>query len=280
MSHLFLSKILIYPVKSLGSISLLQAEVEERGLRYDRRWMIIDDNNRFVTQRQYPNMALIEVTITENGLQLRHRTRDLGILTVPFQPETFDLITVILWDDQIEVVVVNDESNRWLSEALGFSARLVYLPDTSPRLADPNYAPFDANVSFADGYPLLTIGQSSLDDLNMRLPEPVSMMRFRPNLVFEGGVPYDEDQWYEFAVGNLTFYGVKPCARCIMTTVDPEKGEIVGKDPLRTLSTYRKRDSKIFFGQNLMIHQTGTIKIGDEIRVVSRKLRQTMSEDL
>lgn len=277
-STLILSEIFIYPVKSLGSIRLTQADVEERGLRYDRRWLIIDDNNRFVTQRSYPNMALIEVTITDNGLQLRHRTRELGILTVPFFPETFDLLTVTVWDDQMEAVIVNDTSNRWLSEALGFSARLVYLPDTSPRPADSNYAPFEANVSFADGFPFLIIGQSSLDDLNTRLPEPVSMIRFRPNLVFEGGLPYDEDQWYEFSIGKVTFYGVKPCARCILTTVDPEKGEMAGKEPLKTLSTYRKRNNKIFFGQNVMTNQTGTVNVGDEIQVISRKARQTMSE--
>ena len=102
---LIISEILIYPVKSLGGISLPEAEVEERGLRYDRRWLVIDDNNRFVTQRQYPVMALIEVSLTENGLQLHHRTRDLGILFVPFQPETFDLVRVTLWDDQIESVI-------------------------------------------------------------------------------------------------------------------------------------------------------------------------------
>lgn len=277
-SALILSEIFIYPIKSLGAIRLTHAQVEERGLRHDRRWLIIDDNNRFVTQRSYPNMALIEVTMTDMGLQLRHRSRDLSALLVPFQPETFDLLTVTVWDDQIEAVIVNDASNRWLSEALGFSARLVYLPDTSPRLADSNYAPFDANVSFADGFPFLIIGQSSLDDLNTRLPEPVSMIRFRPNLVFEGGMPYDEDQWYEFTIGKLTFFGVKPCARCILTTVDPEKGEIVGKEPLKTLSTYRKRNNKIFFGQNVMTNQSGVLKIGDEIQVVSRKSRQTMSE--
>ncbi|WP_428654211.1 MOSC domain-containing protein [Runella sp.] len=277
-SALILSEIFIYPVKSLGPISLSNAEVEERGLRHDRRWLIIDDNNRFVTQRQYPNMALIEVKIMENGLQLRHRTRDLSTLLVPFQPETFDLITVTVWDDQIEAVIVNDASNRWLTEALGFSARLVYQPDTSPRPADPKYAPFEANVSFADGYPFLVIGQSSLDDLNTRLPEPVSMRRFRPNLVFEGGLPYDEDQWYEFSIGDIVFYGVKPCARCILTTVDPEKGEFAGKEPVKTLSTYRKRNNKIFFGQNLLTAQTGVLKVGDEINVVSRKERQTMSE--
>jgi uncharacterized protein len=275
---LTLSEILIYPVKSLGAIRLSQAQVEERGLQHDRRWLIIDDNNRFVTQREHPQMALIEPTITDGGLLLRHRNRDLGTLQVPFLPETFDLVTVAVWDDQIEAVVVNDASNRWLSDALGFSARLVYLPDTSARPADPNYAPFDANVSFADGFPYLIIGQSSLDDLNTRLSESVSMMRFRPNLVFEGGIPYDEDQWYEFTIGSVTFYGVKPCARCVLTTVDPEKGEVSGKEPLRTLSTYRKRNNKIFFGQNVLTQKSGIIRVGDEISIKSRKPRQTMSE--
>jgi uncharacterized protein YcbX len=277
-TSLILSEILIYPVKSLGAIRLSQAQVEERGLRYDRRWLIIDENNRFVTQREHPQMALIEVSFTENGLKLCHRTRDLGALNIPFQPETFDLLTVTVWDDEIEAVIVNELSNQWLSEALGFTARLVYLPDTSPRLADRDYAPLDVNVSFADGFPFLLIGQSSLDDLNTRLPESVSMLRFRPNLVFEGGSPYDEDQWYEFTIGDVTFFGVKPCARCVLTTIDPEKGEVTGKEPLRTLSTYRKRNNKIFFGQNVLTNQTGIIKVGDEMSIKSRKLRQTMSE--
>ncbi len=277
-TSLILSEIFIYPVKSLGAISLTQAQVEERGLRYDRRWLIIDENNRFVTQREHPQIALIDVSIADDGLLLRHRIHHLGVLKVPFQPETFDLLKVTVWDDQIEAVIVNERSNQWLSEALGFSVRLVYLPDTSLRLADRDYAPFDVNVSFADGFPFLLIGQSSLDDLNTRLPKSVSMLRFRPNLVFEGEIPYDEDQWYEFTIGNLTFFGVKPCARCVLTTIDPEKGEVTGKEPLRTLSTYRKRNNKIFFGQNLLTRQTGIIKVGDEISIKSRKPRQTMSE--
>lgn len=279
-TSLILSDIYIYPVKSLGAIRVSQAEVEERGIRFDRRWVVIDDTNRFVTQRQHPTMALIEVTLTDHGLELRHRTRDLGALTVPALPETFDLVPVTVWDDTIEAVVVNDTCNRWLTEALGFSVRLMYLPDTSPRLADPDYAPFDVNVSFADGFPFLLIGQSSLDDLNTRLPDAVSMVRFRPNFVFEGGEPYDEDQWYEFTIGGIRFYGVKPCARCILTTVDPEKGEISGKEPLRTLSSYRKRNNKIFFGQNVVTQESGRIKVGDEVVVVSRKVRYTMSEGI
>lgn len=278
MTSLILSQIFIYPVKSLGGISVPQAKVEERGLRYDRRWLVIDDNNVFVTQRKHPQMALIDVSIVENGLQLHHRTRDLDDLFIPFQPQTWDILTVTVWDDHVVAIIVSDACNRWLTAALGFSARLVYLPDTSSRLADRNYAPFDINVSFADGYPFLLIGQSSLDDLNTRLAESVSIVRFRPNLVFTGGTPYEEDQWYELKIGNLAFLGVKPCARCILTTINPETGEIAGKEPIRTLSGYRKRNNKIYFGQNLLTTQEGMIKVGDEISVLSRKQRLTMSE--
>lgn len=276
-SPLILSEIFIYPVKSLSGIRLSEALVEERGLRHDRRWLIIDDNNFFVTQRQHPPMALIDVSLGSEGLFLRHRTYDLGELVVPFLPQTLNIVNVTVWDDQIEAVIVSDSVNEWLSQALGFSVRLVYLPETSPRLADRRYSPLDINVSFADGYPFLLVGQSSLDDLNVRLPQPISMLRFRPNLVFEGGLAYDEDQWYEFSIGRLSFYGVKPCARCVLTTVDPEKGEMAGKEPLRTLSTYRKQNNKIFFGQNVVTAQTGIIRVGDEIIISSRQQRQTMS---
>jgi len=275
---LILSQIFIYPVKSLGGIALTHAQVEQRGLRYDRRWLIIDDNNVFVTQRRHPQMALIEVAIVENGLQLHHRTQDVTDLLVPFQPERLDLVTVTIWDDQVEAVVVNDAANDWLTEVLGFSARLVYLPDSSPRPVDRKYAPFEADVSFADGYPFLIIGQSSLDDLNTRLQDSVSVVRFRPNFVFEGGSPYEEDQWYEFTIGDVLFYGVKPCVRCILTTVNPETGEMSGKEPVRTLSNYRRRNNKIFFGQNLLTQQAGAIKIGNQIRVLSHIVRLTMSE--
>ncbi|MEZ4903039.1 MAG: MOSC domain-containing protein [Spirosomataceae bacterium] len=277
-TSLILSQIFIYPVKSLGGIALTHAQVEERGLRYDRRWLIIDDHHVFVTQRKHPQMALIEVAIVENGLLLHHRTKDIEDLMIPFQPQTLDLVNVTIWDDQVEAVIVNDGANLWLTQVLGFPARLVYLPDTSPRPVDSHYAPFEADVSFADGYPFLLIGQSSLDDLNTRLQDAVTIMRFRPNFVFEGGLPYEEDQWYEFAIGNILFYGVKPCARCILTTVNPETGEIDGKEPVKTLSTYRKRNNKIYFGQNLLTQQIGTLKIGDEISILSRKIRLTRSE--
>ena len=277
ISPLTLSQIWIYPVKSLGGILLPKAQLEERGLQHDRRWLVVDDNHRFLSQREHPEMALIEVTLGDNALLLSHRTLPLTPLRVPFLPETFDLLQVSIWDDVVEAVVVSDDCNRWLSQALARNVRLVYMPDTSPRPADPNYAHFDTNVSFADGFPYLLIGQASLDDLNSRLAEPVAMQRFRPNFVVEGILPYAEDNWYEFEIGNATFWGVKPCARCLMTTVNPETGQMAGKEPLKTLASYRKRGHKIFFGQNAITRSTGPISTGDSVRVISQKQRETFT---
>ena len=277
ITELTLSQIWIYPVKSLGGILLPKAQLEARGLQHDRRWLVVDDNHRFLSQREHPEMALIEVALDDNALLLSHRTKPLAPLRVPFLPQTFDLLKVSIWDDTVEAVVVGDACNHWLSQALGRSVRLVYMPDTSPRPADPDYAHFDTDVSFADGFPYLIIGQTSLDDLNSRLVNPVEMARFRPNFVVEGALPYDEDQWYEFEIGNATFWGVKPCARCVMTTVNPQTGQIDGKEPLKMLASYRKRGHKIFFGQNVITRSAASVETGDGVRVISRKTRETFS---
>ncbi len=268
-----LSEIYIYPVKSLGGIRLTEAFVEERGLQHDRRWLLIDDNNRFLSQRENAEMALIDAELSDVGLVVWHRQKPaLGTLVIPFQPQTFDLLNVTVWDDVIEAVVVSEEANHWFSEALEMSVRLVFMPDSSLRAADPDYAPFDSNVSFADGFPYLVIGQASLNDLNQRLDEPVEMARFRPNFVVEGFEAYDEDQWYEFEIGRLKLVGVKPCARCIMTTIDPKTAE-KGKEPLLMLSKYRKLNNKIYFGQNVLAVTHGHLKVGDSITILSRKNR-------
>lgn len=266
-----LSQIWIYPVKSLGGISLQKAQLQERGLQHDRRWLVIDSDNCFLSQREHPEMALIDVALGEDALTLTHRKLPLAPLRVPFMPETFDLLNVSVWDDTIEAVIVNDECNRWLSQALGQNVRLVFMPDTSPRLADAAYAHFDTNVSFADGFPYLLIGQTSLDDLNTRLAERVEMLRFRPNFVVENSLPYDEEQWFEFEIGNAIFWGIKPCARCVMTTVNPETGQIAGKEPLKTLASYRKSGHKILFGQNVITRSTTSVQTGDSVRVITRK---------
>jgi uncharacterized protein len=269
-----LSQIWVYPVKSLGGIQLTTAAVESRGLQHDRHWVIVDKNYRFVSQREHPQMALLGVEIKNNSLIINDKTSESQI-EVPFIPQTADHRSVSIWDDTVAAVAVSDACDAWLSQKLHTTLRLMYLPDASPRPADRKYSPFDTDVSFADGFPFLVIGQASLNDLNSRLATPVEMLRFRPNFVIEGSLPYSEDHWYEFTIGAQVFWGVKPCARCILTTVNPQTGTRDGKEPIQTLSSYRKHNNKIYFGQNVVTNQRGRIQIGDAV-VVNSVVERTM----
>ncbi len=269
-----LSEIWIYPVKSLAGISLQEAKVTDRGLEYDRRWLLVDENGHFLTQRQFPQLALFQPILAAEYLKITHRSNNFEPLQISLNPNIYSKkVGVTVWDDTIEdTLEVSTEANEWFSEALGMSVRLVYMPENSRREVDKKYAITGNEItSFSDAYPFLVIGQSSLDDLNSRLKESVKMNRFRPNLVFKGGKAYEEEDWYEVQIGKATFWGVKPCARCIMTTVDPASGEKSGKDPLFTLSTYRKAGKRVLFGQNLLVSVLEKIHVGDVINVKSIK---------
>jgi len=178
------------------------------------------------------------------------------------------LFTVTVWEDAIQAFEVDEAISAWFSAILGFSARLVYMPDESHRKVDTDYAISSSDVtSFSDAYPFLIIGQSSLDDLNNRLKSPIEMSRFRPNFVFTGGAAYEEDTWRAFNIGSSLFYGVKPCGRCVMTTIDQEKGIVSGKEPLATLAKYRMKGNNVLFGQNLIGPTTGLVALGDILTV-------------
>jgi uncharacterized protein YcbX len=262
---MLLSEIWIYPIKSLGGISVRESIVEERGLQYDRRWMLVDADRKFITQRKFHEMALIDVAFRENGFQVAHRSFADDPLFVPFEPITQDPIQVQVWEDQVAAVSVSEEADRWFSKYLHRAVRLVKMPEESTRLVDPRYAQKGVTVSFADGYPLLVIGQASLDDLNTRLPEPVSMRRFRPSVVVTGTPPYAEDSWENITIGSARFAAVKPCARCVLITIDPATGQ-TSPEPLKTLSTYRKKNGKVLFGMNLLA-EPGRITIGDRVEI-------------
>jgi uncharacterized protein YcbX len=164
-------------------------------------------------------------------------------------------------------VIVHEVSrihSEWFSKNIGMRVRLVAFPEGNERPVDKRYAVGNDQVSLADAYPLLLIGQSSLDDLNQRLNSPVPMNRFRPSVVFTGGEPFEEDEWGKFTLGNLNFAGVKPCKRCILITIDQDTG-VKGAEPLATLSKYRKKDNGVYFGQNVIPTELGKISIGDEI---------------
>ena len=272
MEDLVIQDIYIYPVKSLGSIRLLQSEVQQTGLKYDRRWMLTDERYNVISQRTCPEMTFLQVSLGSESLFITHKKSSLTPLEIPVDPITTKEVTVSIWDDVCTAFEVSAAANKWFSDILNMPVKLVYMPETTQRFVETNYAKNGEIVSFADAYPLMMIGQSSLDDLNTRLENPLPMDRFRPNIVFSGGEPYFEDNIDKFKIGDIAFTAVKPCGRCIVTTIDTELAT-KGKEPLKTLSTYRSSKNKILFGQNLLYSNTGNIKVGDKLVVQKLKER-------
>lgn len=264
-----LSDIFIYPVKSLSGIRLNEAEVTDRGLKFDRRWMLVDENDKYLTQRTVSKMALINVGIdnTELKFSLKNSSETFSL---KMNTEGYRKTKIKVWEDFVYAEFVSTTADEWFSDILKTKCKLVYMPDNSVRLVNNKYASNGEIVSFADGFPFLIIGQASLDDLNLRIGEKIPMNRFRPNFVFTGGEPFDEDRMESFAINGITFYVVKPCSRCIITTINQTTGAIT-KEPLKTLSAYRKVNKRIMFGQNLLHDKNGLVKIGDELKNIQWK---------
>ena len=243
----------VYPVKSCRGIDLQRARVTATGLEWDRRWMIVDGDGRFVTQRENPRLAAISTAI---GAGLRLAADGLPALVLDpghGGPER----SVRIWKDTVTGLDAGEEASDWLLAALGAPLRLVRIADPHLRSADPAFAGPGSNpVTFADGYPVLMIARESLADLNRRLPSPLPMNRFRPNVVIEGVPPYAEDAMTEFRFGRVALRGVKHCTRCAITTTDQETCvRDANQEPLRTLKTYRydKALKGVVFGQNCVI---------------------------
>jgi len=241
-----LTQINIYPIKSLGGISLQSSLVEERGLQYDRRWMLVDEQNKFITQRLHPEMALLTVEIKNDLLTIKHKQNQLSPLTILPLPYDEEEINVQIWKDNVNAIKYSSDANDWFTEAIGFKCNLVYMHDSTKRKVDLKYAK-NKMVGFADGYPFLIIGEESLNDLNKRLEEPLPMNRFRTNFVFSGGKPFNEDNWKTIKIGNVVFHSTKSCPRCVITTINQDTG-IKGKEPLKTLATFRQKDNNVMFG--------------------------------
>lgn len=260
----------IYPVKSTRAIALRESEVLARGLPWDRRWMLVDVEGRFITARQYPALAMVASAIAGHTLDISVAGR--ATLRIPLAQPTAASIAVTVWKDSCPAIPVDAAADAWFSDFLGISCRLVRMTDDLVRPVNPAYGQPADQVSFADGFPLLLISRASLDDLNRRLAAPVPMQRFRPNLVVDGERPYGEDSWRRLRVGEVEFEGVKNCSRCLFTTIDPDTGlKDPGGEPLRTLAGYRRRDGGgVYFGQNLIPRSGGTIRLGDRVEVLRR----------
>ena len=265
MSRLTLDALYRYPVKSLAGETFGALDVGARGFRYDRHWMVVDADGRFLTQRELPRMALIGTHVTDHG-ELQLNAPGMPDLTVIESPAAARM-DVLVWGDTVNAALGDLDADSWLSDFLATPCRLVRLPDDSVRAVDPAFAAPDDQVGFADGFPFMLISQASLDDLNSRLEVALPMHRFRPNLVVAGCTPYAEDGWRVIRIGNIRFRVVKPCARCAIPAVDPETAER-GKEPLRTLAKYRRQDGKVMFGQNLAHDGRGRLEIGMEVEVL------------
>jgi uncharacterized protein YcbX len=265
MRELLLSGLYIYPVKSLAGIPLQQSVVDYCGLQHDRRWLIVDQEGEFLSQRRLPRMALIRQRIADKELILE--ASGSADLHLPLNQDTGDWLKVTIWGEKCLALHCGDVADAWLSKFLGQSCRLAFMPETHTRRVTPDYAGEADQTAFSDGYPLLLISESSLEELNHRLEEPVPMIRFRPNLVVKGCGPFAEDTWSRLRIGDLTMRVAKPCSRCIITTIDPLTAER-GSEPLQTLSQFRRRGNKVYFGQNLLHDGTGQLAVGMSVEIL------------
>jgi len=264
MTNIIVSELSVYPVKSCREVKLNSALVESFGLKNDRRWMVVDERGVMLTQRKIAKMCLIQVELTNSGLILKTSSMDsLSVIT----PVVKKKVTVKVWDDECQAYDAGEEAAKWLSYALSITCRLVYFPDDEFRQVDLTYANKGDKTAFSDGFPLLLISQSSLDDLNSRLSTPVKMNRFRPNIVVSGCQPFVEDKWKKIRIGDIIFRIVKPCSRCVIPSINIETAERE-EEPLKTLVAYRKRDNKIFFGQNVIADSFGEIEVGMSVEII------------
>ncbi|PPD31657.1 MAG: MOSC domain-containing protein [Methylomonas sp.] len=260
-----LSQIYIYPVKSLAGIAVSAWPVDKNGLLYDRKWMLIDEQNQFLSQRRLARMALIKTTIQHDRLVLSAPNQhDISLELHPTDGETLE---VSIWHDRCLAKTVTADVDEWLSRFLQTQCRLVYLPDDQQRIVDQHFAEPTDQTAFSDGFPFLIVSENSLNVLNRSLEIPVTMQRFRPNLVVTDCEGYAEDSWRQLKINTIEFRLPKPCSRCAVPGIDPDTA-ISSKEPLTTLSRLRKWQNKIYFGQNAIHNSSGNLAIGDVVQIL------------
>lgn len=258
----------IHPLKSGAPLALDAARLGPRGLDHDRRWMVVDGALCCLTARKLPRLTLIHAhPAADDAIELTAPAMEP--LRLPAPAPDSERVVATVWSDTVQALPAEPAADAWISRFLDRPARLVHMDDACRRAVDPGYARPGDEVSFADGFPLLLITQAALELLNTRLARPLSMLRFRPNLVIAGTAPHAEDTWRHIRIGAIEFDVVKPCIRCVLTTVDFERGEFdPAGEPLRTLLTYRRGANGVAFGQNLIPRGSGVLRVGDAVEVL------------
>jgi len=264
-----LEQLYTYPIKSTHRITHIQALVKPWGLEGDRRWMLVNMDGKFITQREFPCLSLIQAIPNGHG-QLFLTAAGYSPVVVHSPDQSAPVLRVKVWGDIVPARLASEIVNSWVSTFLGHPTHLVYMHDSQSRYADRKYTKLGTTVSFSDGYPLLCTTKCSLQELNQKMSEPLPMGRFRPNIVVTGDRPFGEDKWKRIQIGEVTFTVVKPCNRCVITTIDQNTGW-QGKEPLRTLSKFRKRDGNVYFGENLVPDNSGLIHRGDSVKILEFK---------
>lgn len=267
MNDLAIERLRIYPVKGARGCDVASLTFDELGPVGDRRWMVVDAQQTFVTQRTTPTLATLEATLADGGLRLRADGMDpLWLKGGGGQP-----MRVRVWDDHVDAVSVSDEADRWISDFLGGAHRLAHMPPSAVRTTNPRFAP-DQRVSFADGYPLLIVTSASVAEVGRRAGRSIPLERFRPNLVVSGARAHDEDHWRRLRIGDVEVLGVKLCARCKVVTVDQRLGTLdEASEPLRTLGRYRRIEGSVYFGLNAVAEGPGPLRVGDAVDVMERR---------
>ncbi len=259
-----LKELYVYPIKSIGGVPLQEARLDEQSIEHDRRWMLVDESRKFMSQRKHPRMALISTRLTPEHLVVE--APRMPELHLPLHPEEKGNIEVQVWSDTVRATPIGNEAGEWFSAFLGSPCKLVYMPNDEVRQVDQEYAQTGDRVGFSDGFPFLLVSQASLDDLGRRLGRDVPVDRFRPNLVVEGCEPFEEDEWRTLRIGEVDFRVLKPCSRCSIVMTDQASGNR-DREVLATLAGYRRSGKKILFGQNLAHDSIGTLRADDAIEV-------------
>ena len=254
------SALYVYPIKACRGIRVAEAVVAARGFEADRRWMIVDAQGTCVTQREVARLSQVSTALDNERIFVS--AQGFSPLAIP-RAHHAPPRRVRVWRDEL-LACPHPEGSAWFSEFLGAPHELVHMADSEHRAVDPERSRAGDIVSFADGYPFLLISEASLADLNARLAQPITMDRFRPSIVVTDTEPFAEDQFTNVRLGALSFRGVKRCDRCSVTTIDPVTGK-QGKEPLRTLASYRLEDQKVWFGMNMIHDQTGVLRVGDAV---------------
>lgn len=271
MTNLRVQQLFLFPIKSLGSISVDEVDIDAAGFVGDRRFMLVDTQGKFITQRTRPDLTRFQLSLHADGYQIWDQiSGKVKILTS--KPALLDTLSVELWDDQLHVKEVGEGWSAWFSDLLDEPIRLVMQMGDAPRIIQKKYQTLGSNQSsFADSLPILMASEASYAAVEKVYGRSIDPLRFRANIVIGGCDAFEEDTWEEISIDTVRLFGAKPCARCQLVNVEPQTGMVDQGGVLKALSKFRLKDNKVYFGQQMVPITLGKIRVGDELIISSRK---------